>query len=168
MAGGGDNGVLLGMTAANQARRAGGSKGGSSMFNVIPLLIIPVIVYSVLVIFTGGEPSAAAALMDNTVFQVPLVSGPWGMKVGDLLIIFALIMMFIELVKSTYTSSSTLVDHGLSMVVFIICLVEFLLAPQAATSTFFLLMVASAIDVIAGFTIGIRVARRDLAIGADH
>ena len=84
MSGGGDNGVLLGMTAANQARRAGGSKGGSSMFNVIPLLIIPVIVYSVLVIFTGGEPSAAAALMDNTVFQVPLVSGPWGMKVGDL------------------------------------------------------------------------------------
>jgi len=74
-------------------------------------------------------------------------------------------LLFAELIKSTYTSSSSLVDHGLSMVVFIACLVEFLLAPLAATSTFFLVMVATAIDVVAGFTIGIRVARRDLAIG---
>ena len=73
------------------------------------------------------------------------------------------------MIKSTYTSTSSLVDHGLSMIVFIACIVEFLLAPLAATSTFFLIMVATAIDVIAGFTIGIRVARRDLSIGgADH
>ena len=56
-------------------------------------------------------------------------------------------------------------EHGLSMIVFIACIVEFLLVPQAATSVFFLIMVATAIDVVAGFTIGIRVARRDLAIG---
>ena len=29
-------------------------------------------------------------------------------------------------------------------------------------------MTASMIDVVAGFTIGIRVARRDLTIGAEH
>jgi hypothetical protein len=29
-------------------------------------------------------------------------------------------------------------------------------------------MVATFIDVVAGFTIGIRVARRDLAIGGEH
>ena len=45
MAGGGDNGVLLGMTAANQAQRARGrGNGGSNMFNIIPLLIIPVVI----------------------------------------------------------------------------------------------------------------------------
>jgi ABC-type proline/glycine betaine transport system permease subunit len=53
------------------------------------------------------------------------------------------------------------------MVIFILCLVEFLLAPQAATSTFFLVMVATAIDVVAGFTIGIRVAQRDLNLGTS-
>jgi hypothetical protein len=38
---------------------------------------------------------------------------------------------------------------------------------SAATSAFFFILVGSLIDVVAGFTIGIRVARRDLSIGAD-
>jgi hypothetical protein len=29
-------------------------------------------------------------------------------------------------------------------------------------------MIATLIDVVAGYTIGIRVARRDLSIGAEH
>ena len=46
--------------------------------------------------------------------------------------------------------------------------VEFLTIPQAATSIFFLILIATMIDVIGGYTIGIRVARRDLNIGADQ
>jgi hypothetical protein len=61
-----------------------------------------------------------------------------------------------------------MVDHALSMLIFIICLVELLTVRQAATSVFFFITVASAIDVIAGYSIGIRVARRDLSIGGDH
>lgn len=167
MAGGGDNGVLLGMTAANQARRAGGTKGGSSMFNVIPLLIIPVIVYSVLVIFTAGDPTAAAALMDNTVFQVPLVSGPWGMTVGDLIVIFALLMMFIELVKSAGTGTATIINHGLSMAVFVIALSLFLLVGRFGTSVFFLITMMTLMDTVAGFVVTIVAARRDLAVGGE-
>ena len=53
------------------------------------------------------------------------------------------------------------------MLVFIVCIVEFLIVNSAATSAFFFVLVGSLIDVVAGFTIGIRVARRDLAIGAD-
>jgi hypothetical protein len=54
------------------------------------------------------------------------------------------------------------------MLVFIAIGAEFLMAPDAATSVFFLILVAALIDVIGGYTIGIRVARRDLSIGADH
>jgi hypothetical protein len=54
------------------------------------------------------------------------------------------------------------------MVVFIAILVEFLMVPQAATSVFFLILMSALIDVVAGYTIGIRVARRDLNIGADQ
>jgi hypothetical protein len=75
-------------------------------------------------------------------------------------------VLFAELVKATYTSSISLVDHGLSMVVFVGALVEFLVVGAAATSVFFLILTSSMIDVVAGFTIGIRVARRDLTIGA--
>ena len=63
-----------------------------------------------------------------------------------------------ELVKATYTSSISLVDHGLSMLVFVACLVEFLVVGAAATSVFFFILTAAMIDVVAGFTIGIRVA----------
>ncbi len=54
------------------------------------------------------------------------------------------------------------------MLVFVVCLVEFIVVKQAATSVFFLIMVATLIDVIAGYTIGIRVARRDLNIGGEQ
>jgi hypothetical protein len=70
-------------------------------------------------------------------------------------------------VKATYTSTASLLDHGFSMLVFIACLIEFLVVPQAATSVFFFVLMATLIDVVAGYTIGIRVARRDLNIGAD-
>ena len=46
-------------------------------------------------------------------------------------------VLFVESVKATYTSSISLVDHGLSMLVFITCLVEFLVVSAAATSVFF-------------------------------
>ncbi len=52
------------------------------------------------------------------------------------------------------------------MILFIAALVEFMVVPQAATSVFFLILTALLIDVIAGFTIGIRVAKRDIGFGA--
>ena len=52
------------------------------------------------------------------------------------------------------------------MLVFVASLIEFLVVNASATSPFFCIMIATLIDVIAGFTIGIRVARRDLSIGA--
>lgn len=130
----------------------------------IPLLAISLILYNLVAFMFGIEALGNLALPEINM----LSGGVWRFTWGDGLILVTLVLLFIELVKATYTTSSTLVDHGLSMIVFIVCLVEFLLTPQAATSVFFLIMVATAIDVIAGFTIGIRVARRDLAIGADH
>ena len=47
-------------------------------------------------------------------------------------------------------------------------LVEFLLVKQAATATFFLLLVVSFIDVLGGFAVTLRSAQRDLTVeGAD-
>ena len=89
----------------------------------------------------------------------------WTFSWGDLVILLLLIMLFVELLKATYTSSASLLDHGLSMLVFVVCLIEFLMVRQAQTSVFFFIVVATLIDVIAGYTIGIRVARRDLSIG---
>jgi len=128
----------------------------------IPLLVISFILYNVIVLMFGPE------VLDTNLFEVTMLSGgTWTFNWGHLIILVTLLLLFIELVKATYTSASSLIDHGLSMLVFVACLVEFLMTPQAATSIFFLVMVATFIDVVAGFTIGIRVARRDLAIGGQ-
>jgi hypothetical protein len=92
-------------------------------------------------------------------------TGTWEFRIADLIILITMILLFIELLKSTYTSASSMVDHGLSMLVMIACLIEFLLVKQAATSAFFFILIASLIDVTAGFMIGIRVAKRDIGFG---
>lgn len=86
---------------------------------------------------------------------------------GDMILIAALALLFIEVLKATRTGSSSIIDHMLSTAVFVGCLVEFLLVAQAATSTFFLLMAMALFDVIAGFSVSIRAARRDFGIGPD-
>ena len=129
----------------------------------LPLMAIPLIAYNVLVMFSGGD---AAAFFSQPLFTIQMIKGAqWAFTRGDLIILVTMLFLFAELVKATYTTSVSLIDHGLSMVVFIICIVEFLVVNAAATSTFFFILVGSLIDVVAGFTIGIRVARRDLAIG---
>jgi hypothetical protein len=129
----------------------------------IPLIVLAFILYNVIVLLLGVD------VLDKNLFEIPMLSGGiWKFNWGHLIILLTLFFLFIELVKSTYTNVSSLVDHGLSMIVFIVCLVEFLMAKDAATSVFFLIVVATAIDVVAGFTIGIRVAQRDLTFGTSN
>lgn len=133
---------------------------------VIPLLVISFIVYNVVVLF-GGD-TTAETILSKQIFALPMVSGArWIFTMGDLIIFLTMILLFIELIKSTYTSSSQMVDHGLSMLVFIACLVEFLLVPKATSSVFFVILTATLIDVVAGALIGIRTARRDLNFGGE-
>jgi hypothetical protein len=47
------------------------------------------------------------------------------------------------------------------MIVFVVCLILFLVWDRAASSTFFLLMLMAMIDVIAGFSVTINAARRE-------
>jgi hypothetical protein len=88
----------------------------------------------------------------------------WAISLGDVLIALSLIFLFIEMLKATRTSSRSLFDHLLSTVVFIGALVEFLLVPQAATSVFAILLTMSLIDVLAGWSVSMRAARRDLTV----
>lgn len=127
----------------------------------IPLIAISLILYSVLVLL-GGE-----GVLQKPLLTLPMPSkASWAMTWGDLILLVTLVLLFIEILKATYTSSASLIDHGLSMLVFVACLVMFLLVPKAATSVFFLITAATLIDVIAGYTIGIRVAKRDIGFGA--
>lgn len=131
----------------------------------LPLIVIAFIMYNAVVLLGGGAD--AVVVLKREVLPLPLMTTTLWLTWGDLLILLTLGLLFIELMKATYTSSASLLDHGLSMIVFVACLIEFLLVKAAATSVFFFITVATMIDVMAGYSIGIRVARRDLSIGSD-
>ncbi|HHI89085.1 MAG TPA: hypothetical protein ENK01_03945, partial [Hellea balneolensis] len=80
------------------------------------------------------------------------------------LIALSLCMLFFELLKSTGIGRAAIMNHAFSMVLFIICLVEFLMFGAFATSVFFLIMLMALMDVMAGFMVTIASARRDFAV----
>lgn len=127
----------------------------------IPLIIVVLILYNVLVALLGPEILSKLLLPEIKLPSDGVLKFTW----GDFIVLLTFIMLFIEIVKATYTSTASLIDHGLSMLVFVACLIEFLITPLAANSVFFMIMIAALIDVVAGYTIGIRVARRDLTFG---
>jgi hypothetical protein len=130
----------------------------------LPLMAIALILYNIIVFIGGGD---AAATLSKSIFRIPMLrGGEWNFTTGDLLILLSVLLFFAEIVKATFTGSAAILDHALSMVVFIIGLLEFLMVRQAATSVFFFIVLLSLIDVVAGYTIGIRTARRDINFGA--
>ena len=138
-----------------------------AIFNVFPLILIPVLTYT---IWAFGSTAAnhnnsevVRGHLADAWMRVPMASGvEWVVTFGDVMVMLALLLLFIELLKSTSTGTAAIFNHALSMLVFIICLVEFLLHPAFATSTFFLIMIMSLLDVLAGVIVTIVSARRDV------
>src|SRR5665213_1873187 len=87
--------------------------------------------------------------------------GVWPVSAADLMVAGSLVVFFIELVKSTASRRIALVNHSLSMVLFVACLLELLLAPAFATSTFFLITLMVLLDVVAGFILTVAAQRRE-------
>ncbi len=137
-------------------------------FTVFPLMIVPVIIYNT-VALSGSAFSTVEAVRErlDAVFQsVPMASDvAWHITPGHALIALSLAMLFFELLKSTGIGRAAVMNHAFSMVLFIICLVEFLMFPAFATSVFFLIMLMCLMDVMAGFIVTIASARRDFAVG---
>ena len=142
------------------------------MLTNVPLMIVPLILYNIVVVgFFGTEPvSGGIDQWAEPVLTIPMISSAdgWKMSLGDLMITFALILLFFEIMKSTRIGASSIIDHLLSTFVFIAFLVEFLLVKSAAHSVFFILMVITFVDVIAGFSVSIRSATRDVSVGGPH
>lgn len=134
------------------------------MIAAIPLMIIPLIVYNAMIF--GPFEAAGLTWLSTQVLSLNMISGArWTMEYSDLLIVIALVLLFIEILKATRSGAWSVVDHLLSAIVFVAFLVEFLLVREAATDVFFILTVIAFIDLIAGFSVSIKSAGRDVSIG---
>jgi hypothetical protein len=137
-----------------------------------------VIIYNIWAFSTAGSGDsaevAARILMhlqnqEQPFLQMTMASGAhWVMTFGDVMVLLSILLLFIELLKSTSTGTAAIFNHALSMLVFIICLVEFLLHPAFATSVFFIIMIMSLLDVLAGVVVTIISARRDVEFAGQH
>jgi len=108
----------------------------------IPLLIIPFALYNMIAFLLPG------IAWSQEITRIHMLSGAeWTFTPGELLIGLSIIVLFFEMLKATRMSTRTIIDHVLSTILFIGMLVEFLLVPQAASGTFFLLLVISFVDV---------------------
>lgn len=125
------------------------------MLSAIPLLAIPLVVANLVAMASGSG-------FDSIWFKVTLPSGgALDMTPGWLVSLLGLVLLYVEIFKATRTGRVSILDHVLSLAVFVVALIEFIIAPAFAHAAFLALITMMLIDVIAGFTVTITAARRD-------
>lgn len=128
--------------------------------SAVPLLAIPLILANVLA-FAGDEG------LDHVWFLIPLPSGvAAAISTGVALIWLCLVFLYAEIFKATRTGQASILDHVLSMFVFVVALVELITVPRLGNGVFLVIVLTTLIDVIAGFTVTISSARRDFGTSA--
>lgn len=133
------------------------------MITAIPLTIIPLILFNI-VGFADSGVSWSGEIVGLT-----MVSGArWAVTLGDLMITLGIVVLFLEVLKSGRTSATTITNHILSTIVLIIYVIEFVIVGFCANSVFFVLTLIALFDVVAGFTITIRTASRDVTFGQAY
>lgn len=128
------------------------------MLAALPLLALVVAAYNVIV-FTGassiGVQLTSYALISGDVVVISIADG---------LIAVGVLLLYLEILKATRTGAASLIDHLFSMLVFVVALVQFLALPGFGTPTFLIITLMCFVDVVAGFTVTISTARRDIDI----
>ncbi|OQX08325.1 MAG: hypothetical protein BWK73_25725 [Thiothrix lacustris] len=128
--------------------------------------IVPFFGIVLLVYWLAVKTSLFPEGLNHVLFHLRLPSNAlWKPTWGDFMVLLGVACLYVELFKATRTSETTIVDHLLSTFVLIFYLTAWLIYPWAGNSVFLILTGMTFLDVIAGFTITISAARRDLAIG---
>lgn len=127
----------------------------------VPSMTILFVIYNILAVI-----GVATSLDTSPLFTLPMMSGA---KVpftgGALMVTIALILLYIEILKSTRADQEQMLEQTFSMGLFVVFLVEFLLIKAAGTTTFLMLMIVQLLDVMAGFTVTVASKRAGLQIG---
>jgi|SRR5437868_9286640 hypothetical protein len=134
------------------------------MLRAFPKMLIAVVAYNVLIFGGGVFGHPAGALLEQNA-PVTVFSGDlWKVSLSDALVTLALVFLFIEIIKATRTSRREILNHALSTLTLMAALAEFIAVKGFGTSTFFLITLMCLFDVVAGYTVSIVTARRDLTV----
>lgn len=120
-----------------------------------PLLLIPLAIYNIIVFLMPGVSFGAS------LFSLPMMSGaPWTVTLSDAMLAFGLLLLLLEIIKGARPLGKYVTDHLLALLIFAGAAAEFVMLPQFATSTFFLLTLLALIDFLTGISLRARRPRR--------
>ena len=87
-----------------------------------PLLLVPFAIYNIVAFLMPGVS------WTETVSSVYVISGAdWTMSAGDMLVVLAILLLFGEIMKATRIGVRTVVDHALSLILFLLLLIFLIL-----------------------------------------
>ena len=128
-----------------------------------PLLLVPFAIYNIIAFLTPGVG------WTEQVTTVRMISQQdWVLTWEDILVALSILLLAVEMLKSTRMGMRMIVDQMLAMALFIVMLVEFLLVKRAGTSTFFLLTIIGLVDVLVGFIVSIRSSQRQVEVETER
>ncbi|MCG6205761.1 hypothetical protein LPW26_14000 [Rhodopseudomonas sp. HC1] len=113
-----------------------------------PLLLIPIAICNIVIFMMPGVG------FDAALTRVPLPSGAvWTISGGDMLVAFGVLLLLFEVIKAGRPGAKYLTDHLLSLLVLAGTVAEFVLLPQFANPTVFLLATLMLVDFFAGIAL---------------
>lgn len=126
-----------------------------NLTTAFPLLCLPLFLYAFLAYTIGSDWTTSVA-------ATPTMSGTaWTITIGDVFTWGSIALLFVEIVKATATNSRAIMNHALSIIVFIAGFALFVTNGTFVNSVFFTFVLFTLVDTVAGFVITIISARRD-------
>ena len=129
------------------------------MFTMFPMLTFSLMAYAVVTLVVGQ------GWIDAEMVTIQMISGnDWRIRAGDLFLMISLVFLFIEILRATKTGTDSLLNHALSAVLFVAALLLFITVNGFGNSIFFLFVMMTALDFMAGFIVTTVTARRDFGV----
>jgi len=128
----------------------------------IPLNGILLLFYNAMILASNPDnylPDVVVATM-----EIPSSGGVLSLTWNIIFVLCGICILFVEIVKATRSTEQALLDHILSLGVFVVFLIELLIWREMGSATFLILTLLALVDVIAGFTVSLATARRDISI----
>jgi len=125
-----------------------------------PLLLVAFALYN-MIVFLLNMP------LTDTAVSIPLIDDRrMPLTLGDLLILFSFLLLYLEVLKAARVPGKSVMDHLLAFVLLIAMAAELVLVPRAMRQTLLLLAGLSFIDLLTG--ISLSVAGRSRRINVEN
>jgi hypothetical protein len=126
-----------------------------------PLLAVGLILFVLLNLFVSDPGAPWYALR---CFDIEMISQDvWKISAGDAFIMLSLALLFVEILRSTKSGSASVMNHALSVLVFLVAAFMFIAVRGYGNSVFFVFTAMTFLDFMAGFIITTVTSRRDFS-----